>query len=366
MSAGQPLYREIAVHVAVWLSYGLLQVLATDQFEHRYLDHLLATLAQFPAQFLFTYAMLYWLIPAYLLTRQYVRFGVLTGAALLVGGVLYWEGTYYLYLVPFFPDRLAQESPTNLGSLVLCVFYLLCTSSILIGFFMTRYAFRQQQLNQQLVIANQVVELKSLRDQINPHFLFNTLNNLYGLTSQNPKKAGEVVLRLSGLMQYMLYEGNLTTVPLHKEIIYLENYLALERIRYGPDLHLSFQVSGPAGQVMLAPLLLLPFVENAFKHGLSRQLGDAWLQIQLTVSPDELTFKVENSKPESSLTAPDSADTGIGLPNVAKRLELLYPGRHRLRQLSGTDSFLTTLTLALRPADLTISQYHEDTMSVGR
>ena len=356
-------YREIATHLAVWLSYVLVQVLAIDQFEHHYLDHLLSTLAQLPAQVLFTYTMLYWLIPTYLLTQQYGVYLVLTGVTLLAGGVLYWESTYYLYLTPFAPDRLAEEDPTSLGRIVLSAFYLLCTSSILIGFFMTRYAFRQQQLNQQLVIANQVVELKSLKDQINPHFLFNTLNNLYGLTRQNPDKAGEVVLRLSGLMQYMLYEGNLTTVPLQKEITYLENYLALERIRYGPELHLSFQISGPVGQVLIAPLLLLPFVENAFKHGLSRQLGDAWLQIQLAVTPDELTFKVENSKPES----PDTpSDTGIGLPNVAKRLDLLYPSRHRLRQVGGPDSFLITLTIALTDADLSVPQCYEDSMPVSR
>ncbi|GAB4039674.1 sensor histidine kinase [Spirosoma jeollabukense] len=360
----QPLvYRKIAIHVGAWLSYGLLQVVAIDQFEHQYVAHLLATLAQLPAQLLFTYLTLYWLIPTYLLTGQLVRFGVLTGVALLLGGLLYWEGTFYLFLTPFAPERLVGESPTSLGSIVLCAFYLLCTSSILIGFFMTRFAFQQQQLNQQLVIAQQVVELKSLKDQINPHFLFNTLNNLYGLTSQNPDKAGEVVLRLSELMQYMLYEGNLATVPLQKEITYLENYLALERIRYGPDLHLSFQVNGPTERVMLAPLLLLPFVENAFKHGLSRQLGDAWLQIQLAVTAQELTFKVENSQPE----LPDTASkVGIGLPNVAKRLDLLYPGRHRLRQLSGTDSFLTTLTITLIPSDLTVPQGYEDAMPVSR
>ena len=94
------------------------------------------------------------------------------------------------------------------------------------------------------------------------------------------------------------------------------------------------RMSGPTERVQIALLLLLPFVENAFKHGLSRQLNDAWLQIQLTVSEQELVFKVENSKPELPVT-------GLGLPNVAKRLALIYPGRHQLRQLDGGDSFLT-------------------------
>ena len=352
-----PVYREIVIHSVAWLGYLLMQVLALDKFEYRYTANLLSALSQLPAQLLFTYTTLYWLIPTYLLTQRYATFGMLTLINLLVCGMLYWEGSYYLYLVPFEPARLTQESPWDLGRLVLCAFYLLCTSSILIGFHMIRFGFRQQQLNQQLVIANQSNELKSLKDQINPHFLFNTLNNLYGLTSQDPTKAGEVVMRLAQLMQYMLYEGNMAQVPLRKEIDYLQNYLALERIRYGDRLHLSLQISGAADQLFIAPLILLPFVENAFKHGVSRQLDDAWLQIQLTVSPTELVFKVENSKPE---LANHAVVTGIGLPNIEKRLQLIYPGRHQLRQLDGSGTYLVTLKLELTSNDFKPVKNYED------
>ncbi|MBD2702707.1 histidine kinase [Spirosoma sp. BT702] len=355
-------YREILIHLVAWLCYIGLQVVAIDKFEHRYVANLLSALAQLPAQLIFTYVTLYVLIPGYLLTQRYVQFGLLTLLALLICGMLYWEGTYYLYLVPFEPARLKTEKPWDLGWFMLCAFYLLCTSGLLIGFHMIRFGFRQQQLNQQLVIANQRIELKSLKDQINPHFLFNTLNNLYGLTSQNPQKAGEVVLRLAQLMQYMLYEGNLAQVPLPKEVSYLQNYLALERIRYGDRLHLSIQVSGATDRLFIAPLLLLPFVENAFKHGISRQLDDAWLQIQLTVSSTELVFKVENSKPELTNEAPA---TGIGLSNIAKRLQLIYPNRHQLRQLNGTGTYLATLTLALTSSDFRSEKTYEDQMFAG-
>ena len=356
-------YREIAIHVVAWLCYISLQILATDQFEHQYTEHLLIALSELPAQLLFTYTTLYWLIPTYLIPLRYLTFGLLTLLNLAICGALYWLGYYYLFLVPFDPGRVDLETPMDVSRLVMSTFYMLCTSGLLIGFHMIRYGSRQQQLNQQLVISNQAVELKSLKDQINPHFLFNTLNNLYGLTSSNPEKAGEVVMRLSQLMQYMLYEGSLTKVPLRKEIEYLQNYLALERIRYGPGLHLSFQISGSTSQIMIAPLLLLPFVENAFKHGLSRQLGEAWLQIQLSVSPNELIFKVENSKPETTV---QGTATGIGLPNVSKRLQLIYPDRHRLRQLNGVDSFLSTLTVGLVSADFSSTKDHENQVFAGR
>ncbi|GAB4038339.1 histidine kinase (plasmid) [Spirosoma sp. SC4-14] len=357
------LYREVQIHCLAWIGYILFQVLALDKFEHRYVANLLSALAQLPAQLLFTYTTLYWLIPIYLLTGRYKRFSLLTLTALVIGGILYWEGSYYLYLVPFEPQRAAQESPWDWGWFLLCAFYLLSTCSILIGFQMIRYGFGQQQLNQQLIIANQRIELKSLKDQINPHFLFNTLNNLYGLTRQDPEKAGEVVLRLSRLMQYMLYESNMALVPLRNEIDYLENYLALERIRYGDRLQLSWQVSGDTDQPYIAPLLLLPFVENAFKHGISRQLDQAWLQLQLNVKPDELVFKVENSKPE---LAADESATGIGLPNIAKRLQLIYPGRHQLRHRSGVGTYLVTLKLDLVRSDFSPVHTHENQVPAGR
>ena len=352
-------YREIAIHAVAWLLYIGFQVLAIDRFEHRYAENLWASLSQLPAQLIFTYTTLYWLIPAFLLKqpRQYGQFWLLLAVVLAVCGIIYWQGTYYLFLAQSSPTKLAQEGPWDASRLLQCAFYVFCTSSLLMAFHLIRYGFRQQEINQRLIITNQAVELKSLKDQINPHFLFNTLNNLYGLTSQNPEKAGEVVLRLSELMQYMLYEGNLAKVPLRKEMAYLDNYLTLERIRYGNGLQLSFVVKGAVGRVAIAPLLLLPFVENAFKHGLSQQLGDGWLHIQLTVTDTELVFKVENSKPNLSEIPPV---VGIGLPNVAKRLALIYPGRHRLRQLNGADSFLATLIIELISADFITTQSHEN------
>ncbi|GAB3325577.1 histidine kinase [Larkinella ripae] len=354
--------REVLIHAVVWLCYILIQVMALDRFEHRYTLNLLSALSQLPAQLLFTYLTLYVLIPTYLLTRRYREFSVLTLGALLLGGILYWEGSYYLYLSPFEPARLAQEKPWDVSRFMLCAFYLLCTSGLVIGFHMIRFAFRQQQLNQQLVIANQQIELKSLKDQVNPHFLFNTLNNLYGLTSQNPQKAGEVVMRLAQLMQYMLYEGNLVQVPLRKEIEYLENYLALERIRYGERLQLSLQLSITSEPLFIAPLILLPFVENAFKHGVSRQLDDAWIQIYLTVTAKELVFKVENSKPEPTR---ETLPSGIGLSNIAKRLHLIYPARHQLRQLNGVGTYLASLKIELLPSDFKPVRTYENQVFAG-
>jgi two-component system, LytTR family, sensor kinase len=177
-----------------------------------------------------------------------------------------------------------------------------------------------------------------------------------------------MVMRLSQLMHYMLYEGNQERVALNKEIEYLQNYVALEKIRYGEQLQLSFQVKGDTENCSVAPLLLLPFVENAFKHGLSRQLEDAWLRISLTVNDSEMAFQVENSLPlKAGIAATGTnATQGIGLQNVAKRLQLLYPDRHRLRLMDGAETYLATLTLFWKDQPETKAEAYEDQVLAGR
>jgi LytS/YehU family sensor histidine kinase len=158
-------------------------------------------------------------------------------------------------------------------------------------------------------------EMGLLKAQINPHFFFNTLNSLYSLTLARSEKSAEMVLRLSHLMRYMLYEASANTVSLKDEIAYIENYISIEQMRFADRLDLSFQYSGDTSGQVISPLLLLPFIENAFKHGIQDSSG--WITIYL---------KVENS-----YTIPVKAkEPGLGLANVKRRLELAYPGKYEL------------------------------------
>jgi hypothetical protein len=355
-------YKEISIHLLAWLAYIAFQVVSFGETQYTYTDYLWITLYELPAQLAFTYLTLYWLIPHYLQKRRYLPFTAWIGLLLVFSGFLHRAGFHFLYLYQFRPKQFASEQPWTVGPMLRSTFYLITTSGLIIAFHSMRYGHRQQQLNQQLLNARLTAELKSLKDQINPHFLFNTLNNLYGLTLKDPEKASEMVMRLSQLMHYMLYEGNQIRVPLQKEIEYLQNYLALEKIRYGNDLQLSFQTHGDTGTCVIAPLLLLPFVENAFKHGLSRQLKECWLQINLAVNGGELVLKVENSKPKQ-LTGKglsSGATQGIGLQNVSKRLQLLYPERHRLRLMDGEDTYLVSLTLAWKDIPQTKAETNEN------
>ncbi|MGB3548600.1 MAG: histidine kinase [Saprospiraceae bacterium] len=173
----------------------------------------------------------------------------------------------------------------------------------------------------------QDAELKYLRDQVNPHFLFNTLNSIYSLAKDRSEQTPEVVLQLSTLLRYQLESAQLETVPLRRELDFLQDYLLLEDTRLGDRCRIEFELSREPARYLIYPMLLLPFVENAFKHGANISRHPSWIRVVVQVSEGRLDFMVENSVTPVKNSPPT---TGTGINNVRRRLELLYPQRHQL------------------------------------
>jgi sensor histidine kinase YesM len=213
----------------------------------------------------------------------------------------------------------------------------------LIKFFKIWY--KNQQRSQKLEQDKLQAELKFLKAQIHPHFLFNTLNNLYALTLKKSERAPEIVLKLSDLLNYMLYECNSELVPLKKEIELVENYVALEKLRYGDRLDASISVKVENPDLKITPMLILPFVENSFKHCVSGETENAWVSIDITLKKNQLTIKVDNSKSNTDNKDEQKYREGIGLKNVKRRLELLYEGVYELKILDTEESYLVVLRL---------------------
>jgi LytS/YehU family sensor histidine kinase len=186
-------------------------------------------------------------------------------------------------------------------------------------------------------------ELSFLRSQISPHFMFNVLNSVVSLSRRKPEMVEPVVVKLSELMRYMIYETNDSIVPISKELAYLESYIDLQRIRFGDDIQINFTHElGPTSS-SIEPMLLIPFVENAFKHGVGF-IENPTIEIELKDSAKELIFHVANKK-GATLNEKKDESSGIGLANVNRRLELLYPSNHEL-VIKETDSeFEITLTI---------------------
>lgn len=193
-------------------------------------------------------------------------------------------------------------------------------------------------------------ELKFLKSQINPHFFFNTLNNLYALTLKKSDLAPEIVLRLSEMMRYMLYESNEKQVPLEKEINYVKNYLELEKLRQGDKFNINFNLHGNLNGQTIAPLMFIPFLENSFKHGLDNQIKSGFVNIDLKLDTDAVELTIENSKPPSlpkKKSKKEKKSGGIGLENVKRRLKLLYPNKHNLQITEKPHSFRVFLNIKL-------------------
>ena len=185
-------------------------------------------------------------------------------------------------------------------------------------------------------------ELDLLKQQLNPHFFFNTLNNLYALSLQKSEQTSESILRLSDLMRYVIYKGQKPYVSLAEEVSYLTDYMQLQKIRLRKKLDFQFDTSNLDSQQMLAPMLLIVFVENAFKHGIEPAEKQASLHLKLSFENSRLFFRCQNS---FELQVPHSP--GIGLSNLKRRLELLYPDRHMLHTTMENDTFTAVLELDL-------------------
>jgi two-component system, LytTR family, sensor histidine kinase AlgZ len=187
-------------------------------------------------------------------------------------------------------------------------------------------------------------ELQLLKAQVHPHFLFNTLNNIYSYSLERSPKTPQMILKLSSLLSYMLYECKVNDVLLEKEIEIMKNYIDLEKERYGNRLEISINIEGDIQDKFVAPLLFLPFLENAFKHGTSEQLEKPWLSMDISVKNYQLHCKIINSKNDIPLPH----ENGIGISNVQKRLAYLYPEKHELKLNDEGNYFIVSLLLDLK------------------
>lgn len=300
-----------------------------------------------PAHMFLAYSLLYWLLPTFLLKGRYGWAVPATTLLVLVTTVI----SAMLTRFAVDPLRVYMGAQPSGNSFFFAIMAGMRGATTIGGFAaaikLAKVWYLKQQAYQQIDREKLQGELQLLKSQIHPHFLFNTLNNLYSLTLQQSDRSPDVVLKLSELLRYMLYECNTPEVTLQQEITFIRNYIDLEQLRYGDRLDMSVTISGAYTNKLMVPLLLIPLLENAFKHGASEQLDQAWMHIDLSVQGNTLTFKIINSRQASDRH--DALVGGIGLQNVQKRLNLLYANRHELRILAVEDTFIVTLTLELTP-----------------
>jgi len=191
-------------------------------------------------------------------------------------------------------------------------------------------------------------ELQTLKSQVNPHFFFNTLNSLYSLALDKSEKAPDMILKLSELMRYVIYETQDNQVPLNKQLDFLKSYVYLEQMRADENLKLTFDVKGDCLNTRIDPLLFIAFIENAFKHGCKTKSLNPYIHIEFTVeTPEKVEFVIENNT-DLNMAPSEEQEAGFGLTNVRKRLELLYPGQHDLTITQTENTYRIELCICIQ------------------
>lgn len=294
------------------------------------------------------YVNLYILIPYLLKLRQFILYAIsLIIVALLV--------SLFIDLIMVFPLQSLVKDEGMFSSLSFWVLFNLAFITIMyIGvttfFSFVREWFILQKISSKLQNVEKAkleAELKALKTQINPHFLFNTLNSIYSLALYKSDKTPSTILQLSDMMRYILYECNERYVLLEKELYFIRNYIDLQRIRLNENVPVSLEIIGQVKEQLIAPLLLEPIIENAFKHGMKGRTSENFINITINLDSDkEIIFEVVNSY-NKEWKDPERENKGIGVKNVQRRLELLYPDMHKLIVEEMDDSYRVKLKLKL-------------------
>jgi sensor histidine kinase YesM len=338
------------LHVLFWVAMVFYEVFIWGMVDNKYSEKLITCLIELPIKISATYFTLYFLIDRYLVKGKYTTFVIFLVLSMAFFGIVLRALNYYFIYPTYYPEGMSM-SMLFLPKVLISVFVIYSLVAIVASFHLIRHYYRHQQTTQMLQQAAQqlekeklAAELKLLKSQINPHFLFNTLNNLYVLTLNNSGKAPDMIHKLSQLMSYMLYDSNQPEVPLEMELQYIKNYIDLEKVRYGERLEVLLRVYEKTEGIMIAPLLILPLVENSFKHGARNQLANGWIHIDVDVKDETLTIKVENSKVD--FDKGNRKQSGIGLDNARKRLNHLYPDKHSLQLFDEEDTFLAVLKIS--------------------
>jgi two-component system LytT family sensor kinase len=337
------LHNHVLQHFLFWFAHVIFYATLYGSFEENYGQTFAEELMFLPVRMIFTYFTLYFLLPRFLLPGQYITFSVWFLVASFIAGIFQRYIAFTFDYPLYYPEALSDPF-LYFPKIVKTFAGIYPVTFTALAIKLLKYWYTNQKAQQILTEEKLQAELSFLKTQIHPHFLFNTLNNLYALTLKKSERAPEMVLKLSELINYMLYECRSDEVALSKEVKFLRNYVDIEKMRYGDKLDVDIRITGDVSDRNIAPLIILPFVENCFKHGASENLQPSWVKVTIDAHADHMVIKVENSK-SSDNGNEKRREEGIGIQNVKRRLVLQYPNRHELKIINGEETFLVILSI---------------------
>lgn len=318
--------KSIWFHIGFWIVYTAIFTVVEASYKGKYTEALAFELMNLPMRLIIVYFNYFVLLPKLLLQGKTVKYFVYTILTLIVSGFIQRIINYEILSILYpnmtdsgmwLPYKFLQASMIIASPLI-----------FIIGISVIWKVAELQKRAKTLENEKLQSELKYLKSQINPHFLFNTLNNIYGLSLESSKKAPELILKLSDFLSFSLYESSQRFILLEKEISLLNDFIDLEKSRFEDRVDVQVTIPKDIDPVSIPPLILVPFVENAFKHSLKNETKIAHIIVKLEVTNGQLIYEVINSKPEDTID--DSSLKGIGLQNIKKRLDIIYNDRYQL------------------------------------
>ncbi len=291
-----------------------------------------------PGHLLMVYSLFYWLVPRYLIEKKYLQFFLGLLFVLMICTFYGWAAQLTLTANDAF-----NGFTMSTGRAILPFLHV---AGIALSIKLLGYWYRQKQQTLEAEQKRTLAELQLLKAQLHPHFLFNTLNNLYSHVLNQSPNAPDILLKLARVLRFMIYESNSPRIPLEKEVDLLKSYIALEHLRYGERLDISISIQGDIQSYQIPPLLLLPLLENAFKHGTSQQIEQCWISLDMTITNSMMNFKLINSIDRAHIPE-NASDGGFGLQNLERRLELLYGNNYHYEAIKDNEFYIVVLDIVL-------------------
>lgn len=334
----------LVFNVIFWLFYFLYEWLGLAALSGEYGNYLINACMALPLAFIVSYVTVHVLIAKYY--GKWPRWMFWTVQLLISLTLLFIRRTinYFIIYPKCFP--FALEIPFfSFGKLIVEFVNLYLIVGVYSLFYFIKYWYEERQRVKDLIQQKTIAELELLKSQIHPHFIFNTLNNIYSSALKKSPETAKLVSYLSSFLSYTLYDSKQNFVQLSSEILHLKNYIELQRNRYSEKLDVSLNIYNDISGLVITPLLLLPLLENCFKHGIDNAMDQSWIRIDVSNDNDKFSIKIENSiDGEAETTRVNNG--GIGIENVKKRLALIYPNKHEFTVIKETHTFLVVLKIS--------------------
>ncbi len=340
---------DIAFNTIFWLLYFLYQWLGLASLYGNYNGYFINACMALPVALIFSILAVHVFFQGYYQKERKTAFwlgGILSSGLLLLIRRYF---NYYIIYPRYFPFALNMPL-FSAGKFLVDFVNLYTITGLYALYYSIRYWSQEKHRVQELLQQKTLAELGLLKSQVQPHFVFNTLNNIYGTALKASPETAALIAHLSGFLNYNLYDASKDTIPLTAEIDYIKHYIELQKNRYGTRVDAAVNLFDGITDLRLAPLLLLPLVENCFKHGVGDSVQKSWVRIDVSRKTDQFSILIENSRDEVRKQV--SRDTGgIGLANVKKRLQLIYQNKHELKIIEGPNSYLVVLKIQIEQND---------------